>query len=190
MSKSRLCLGRGPRCAQRGGATPGPSRRPSDQGRVFLPWFGRWRNLLTVSASSPDRLSIPGGIMRRTILLICALMLASCDQGPPPSTPVVKGEKGDKGDKGETGDKGEKGDKGEPAVSSSTIFRVVHADPKACAAGCSIRCNDNETMVSAICIRPPGSTANEGPFFSPDQARCRQASRQLLMGMTAVCAQK
>jgi hypothetical protein len=124
--------------------------------------------------------------MRRTILLICALMLASCDQGPPPSTPVVKGERGDKG---ETGDKGEKGDKGEPAVSSSTIFRVVHADPKACAAGCSIRCNDNE-MVSAICIRPPGSTANEGPFFSPDQARCRQASRQLLMGMTAVCAQK
>ena len=95
MSKSRLCLGRGPRCAQRGGATPGPSRRPSDQGRVFLPWFGRWRNLLTVSASSPDRLSIPGGIMRRTILLICALMLASCDQGPPPSTPVVKGERGD-----------------------------------------------------------------------------------------------
>ena len=54
--------------------------------------------------------------MRRTILLICALMLASCDQGPPPSTPVVKGERGDKGDKGETGDKGEKGDKGEPAV--------------------------------------------------------------------------
>ena len=45
--------------------------------------------------------------MRRTILLICALMLASCDQGPPPSTPVVKGERGDKGDKGETGDKGE-----------------------------------------------------------------------------------
>ena len=122
--------------------------------------------------------------MRRTIFLICALMLASCDQGPPPSTPVVKGEKGDKGDKGE------KGDNGEPAVSSSTIFRVVHADPKACAAGCSIRCNDNEAMVSAICIRPPGSTANEGPFFSPDQARCRQASRQLLMGMTAVCAQK
>ena len=37
----------------------------------------------------------------------------------------MKGEKGDKGDKGETGDKGEKGDKGEPAVSSSTIFRVV-----------------------------------------------------------------
>ncbi len=127
MSKSRLCLGRGPRCAQRGGATPGPSRRPSDQGRVFLPWFGRWRNLLTVSASSPDRLSIPGGIMRRTILLICALMLASCDQGPPPSTPVVKGERGDKGDKGETGDKGEKGTKATKATKANLPFQVLRS---------------------------------------------------------------
>jgi hypothetical protein len=123
------------------------------------------------------------------VILCAAFLLIGCGENQP-GPPGPKGETGDKGAKGDQGDRGEKGDKGEPAVSGSTIFRVVHADSKACAAGCSIRCNDNETMVSAICIRPPGSTANEGPFFSPDQARCRQASRQLLMGMTAICAQK
>jgi hypothetical protein len=127
------------------------------------------------------------------MLVLCTtLLLIGCGENNPSGPPGPKGEKGDigaKGDQGEKGDKGEKGDQGEPAVSSSAIFRVVQVDTKACAAGCSIRCNDNETMVSAICIRPPGSPANEGPFFSPDQARCRQASRQLLLGMTAVCAQ-
>ena len=126
------------------------------------------------------------------VVLCAALLLIGCGENSP-GPPGPKGETGDKGakgDQGEKGDRGEKGDKGEPAVSGSTIFRVVHADAKACAAGCSIRCNDNETMVSAICLRAPGSIANEGPFFSPDQARCRQASRQLLMGMTAICAQK
>ena len=98
-------------------------------------------------------------------------------------------EKGDKGDRGDKGEKGDKGDRGEVGPGANQL-RVVQIDQKACAKGCNVECNENEVLVSAICLRQATATGNEGAFFSPNQARCRQASRQILVGMIAVCAPK
>ena len=128
--------------------------------------------------------------MLRLIAVACvSLMLAGCGENPP-SAPAASVQKGDKGDKGDKGEKGDRGDRGEPGPAGTERLRVVQADQKTCASGCNIKCNEDEVLVSAICIRQSDAGASEGPFFSPNQARCRQASRQLLQRMTAVCAKK
>ena len=119
--------------------------------------------------------------MRRTLLLVCALVLAGCDQSSPPSSPVAKGEKGDKGDKGE---------KGDPGAPGQNQVRVVQVDQANCAKGCNVKCNENEVLASAICIRQESAAAHEGALVNVNEARCRQVSRQLLVGMTAVCVRK
>ena len=131
--------------------------------------------------------------MRRTLLLLCALVLASCNQSPSPSAPVAKVEKGDRGERGEKGDKGDKGDKGErgdPGQPGQNPSWVVQVDQATCTKGCSVKCNDNEVLASAICVRLESSGPHEGASVHVTEARCRQVGRQFLVGMTAVCVRK
>ena len=133
--------------------------------------------------------------MKPTVLLFCVLIIASCDQSPR-NSPVVQAEKGDRGEPGPPGPQGASGlpgpagPPGPPGSPAPSQFRVMQLDQRSCSKGCSVQCNDDEVLISAICVRESSARGNEGPFFAGSQASCRQASRQLLAGMTAVCARK
>jgi hypothetical protein len=114
--------------------------------------------------------------MRTSLItaLALSLLLAGCGPSGPPGP---KGDKGDqgiagpKGDKGDPGVAGAKGDKGDPGVAgakgdrgdkgdaATTSIRVLQASN--CTTGCTLACDDNETLISATCIN--GQVTSAGP---------------------------
>ena len=149
-------------------------------------------------------------ILTASALVAAAFLLAGCFEGPqgpagaagphgPKGDPGVAGPAGPMGPQGAKGDtgpagpmgamgaagpKGDKGDKGDagPAGPAGNKFRVVTLGATACGtSGCTVTCNANEVLVSALC-------AADTP--TPPQIQAAFAKCGPSKGMNAICAAK
>ncbi len=129
-----------------------------------------------------------------------AFLLAGCFEGPQ-GTPGLRGAQGDTGDQGPAGPRGPAGPagpKGEPGVAGpkgdpgpkgeqglpgpAAGLRVVTLGASDCsAAGCSVICNADELIASAVCV----AAKPLEPLVQTSSAKCGPAA-----GMNAICAHK
>ena len=126
-----------------------------------------------------------------------AFLLAGCFEGPA-GTPGLRGEQGATGDQGPAGPAGPAGPKGEAGVAGpkgdpgpkgeqgppgqAAAFRVVTLGASDCsAAGCSVTCNADEVIASAVCV----AASPLQPVVQTASAKCGRAT-----GMNAICAHK
>jgi hypothetical protein len=138
-------------------------------------------------------------ILTSAALIAAAFLLAGCFEGPQgPAGPAgpkgeagAAGAQGPKGDtgmagpagpKGDKGDKGDPGPKGEPGAAGDNRLRVVALGLAECGTtGCTVTCNANEVIVSALCA---ADTPTQ-PQVQASSAKCGPAR-----AMNAICARK
>jgi Collagen triple helix repeat (20 copies) len=141
-------------------------------------------------------------IMRLANAILASMLplaLAGCfegpqgPQGPPgpkgPAGPQGVGEKGDRGDKGEQGMAGPPGPQGPPGT---PFLRVIALGLDKCGpSGCTIICNVDETIVSAVCIADAGAKSSPEPIFTQSTVGAlSSASCPPTTAMRAICAKK
>lgn len=134
-------------------------------------------------------------ILTASALIAAAFLLAGCFEGPqgPAGAQGPKGDQGAAGAAGPAGpqgaigpagpkgDTGAKGDAG-PAGPANNKFRVVTLDAAACGtSGCTVTCNANEVIVSALCA----ADTSTPPQVQASSAKCGPSK-----GMNAICAAK
>jgi len=127
-------------------------------------------------------------------LIATAFLLAGCFEGPqgPSGPPGARGPEGDAGAAGPAGPKGEagiagpkgdpgpKGDQGAPGASAG--LRIVTLGAPDCSAdGCTVTCNADEVIASAVCA----ADTPVQPVVQASSAKCGPAQ-----GMNAICARK
>jgi hypothetical protein len=118
------------------------------------------------------------------LAMVLAAGLAGCGKGPqgdagpagPQGPEGAAGPAGPMGPPGPTGPAGAKGQAGEPSPS----IRVVKSD---CSSDCTIKCHDNEILVTAYC----GPTRNPAQFLGEKGASCGAGASPSNEPLIAVC---
>ncbi len=122
-------------------------------------------------------------MMTTAALLAAAVLLAGCFEGlqGPQGPAGPKGEAGVAGPPGPKGDKGDPGAKGEAGAAAASGLRVIALGTAECTSGCTVTCNANEVIVSALC-------AADAPL--PSDVQASSAKCGPARGMNAICARK
>jgi hypothetical protein len=139
-------------------------------------------------------------IATATIAGVLSLTLAGCFAGPqgPAGPPGPKGPAGpagppgEKGDRGNVGEQGTAGPPGPQGPPGTPFLRVIALGLDKCGpSGCTIICNADETIVSAVCIADAGAKASPQPIFTQSTDGTRSsASCSATSAMRAICAKK
>ncbi len=137
-------------------------------------------------------------ILTASALVAVAFLLAGCFEGPqgPAGQPGPRGDTGTTGmagergpagspgpagPKGERGDAGPRGDKGDQGPPDTRLRVIVLGDSDCSASGCSVACNADEVIVSAVCA----ADTPLAPHIEASAAKCGPAK-----AMNAICARK